>query len=83
VPRTAENLIAASIALLPGGEQTYAQLAESGVIGKRRSARVGYDAARHLVGAVTNTFSGIWDSLSLDDLLDPIGAFPAHRRPFR
>ena len=41
VPRTAENLIKGFITLLPGGEATYDQLAESGVIadGGRRASR--------------------------------------------
>jgi hypothetical protein len=76
VERTAENLIRGFITLLPGGEETYKQLAESGVIA---------DAAARIEGAmstlgisldlVTGIFLGIWNTLTLDDLLDPIGAF--------
>ena len=76
VPRTAENLIRGFITLLPGGEAAYEQLAESGVIGR---------AAATIEGAlvdlgiswelITGVFRGIWDSLSIDDLIDPIGAF--------
>jgi len=76
VPRTAENLIGGFIALLPGGEATYKKLAEAGVIA---------DAAAQIEGAITRlgitpdliigTFRGIWDSLTLADLVNPVGAF--------
>ena len=76
VPRTAENLIGGFIALLPGGEATYQKLAEAGVIA---------DAAAQIEGAlgrlgisvdmIIGVFKGIWDSLSLEDLVNPLGAF--------
>ncbi|MFI5891565.1 DUF4157 domain-containing protein [Actinoplanes sp. NPDC051513] len=76
VPRTAENLIGGFIALLPGGEATYKKLAEAGVIA---------DAAAQIEGAIgrlgisldmiVGTFRAIWDSLSLEDLINPLGAF--------
>jgi Domain of unknown function (DUF4157) len=76
VPRTAENLIKGFITLLPNGEATYTQLEQSGVIA---------DAAARIEGAmsrlgislemITGLFHGIWDSLSLDDLLHPLDAF--------
>jgi hypothetical protein len=76
VPRTAENLIGGFIALLPGGEATYAKLSEAGVIA---------DAAAQIEGAmarlgislemITGTFKAIWNVLTLEDLLNPIGAF--------
>lgn len=76
VPRTAQNLIRGFITLLPGGEGIYDQLAESGVI---ESAAARIEGAIDRLGIswdlITGTFKGIWDSLKLDDLLDPIGAF--------
>ncbi|GAA2610606.1 eCIS core domain-containing protein [Paractinoplanes durhamensis] len=76
VARNAENLIGGFIALLPGGEATYKKLAEAGVIA---------DAAAQIEGAMTRlgisseliigTFKGIWDVLTLEDLVNPIGAF--------
>jgi phage-related protein len=76
VPPTAANLIRGFISLLPGGNQMYENLAETGVIG---------EAAARIEGAIadlgiswefiTGIFLGIWDSLSIDDLIDPIGAF--------
>jgi phage-related protein len=76
VPRTAENLIKGFITLLPGGEETYNQLAESGVIGDAAS-RIEGEMARLGISLemITGLFLGIWDTLSLDDLLDPIAAF--------
>jgi hypothetical protein len=75
VPRTAENLIGGFIALLPGGEATYQKLAEAGVIA---------DAAAKIEGAIARlgitpdliigTFRAIWDSLTLADLVNPVGA---------
>ncbi|WP_130507712.1 DUF4157 domain-containing protein [Krasilnikovia cinnamomea] len=76
VPRSAENLIGGFITLLPNGEATYQKLAEAGVIA---------DAAAQIEGAMTrlgisadmikNTFLGVWNMLTLEDLLNPLGAF--------
>lgn len=76
VLRTAENLIKGFITLLPGGEATYEQLAESGVIGSA-AERIEGEMARLGISLelITGIFLGIWDTLTLDDLLDPIGAF--------
>ncbi|WP_052411651.1 eCIS core domain-containing protein [Streptomyces sp. NRRL S-118] len=83
VPRTAENLIRGFVTLLPGGDATYDQLAESGVIGQA-AARIEGEMGRLGISAdlVVTTFRGIWDSLSLDDLLDPVGAFQRILRQF-
>ncbi len=76
VARTAENVIGGFIALLPGGEATYQKLAEAGVIA---------DAAGQIEGAlarlgitpdlIIGTFRAIWQSLTLEDLVNPLGAF--------
>ncbi len=76
VPRTAENLIRGFISLLPGGEAMYASLAESGVIAA---------AAERIEGAMTTlgitaelvvqTFLGVWNLVTLENLLDPLGTF--------
>jgi len=76
VPRTAENLIGGFIALLPGGEATYQKLAEAGVIAE---AAAKIEGAMSRLGIsldmITGTFRAIWDSLSLEDLINPVGAF--------
>jgi hypothetical protein len=83
VPRSAENLIRGFITLLPGGNATYDQLAESGVIGQ---AAANIEGAMSELGIswemVTGLFRGIWDGLSIDDLVDPIGAFVRIRDQF-
>jgi Domain of unknown function (DUF4157) len=83
VPRSAENLIRGFITLLPGGNATYDQLAQSGVIGQA-AARI--EGAMSELGIswemVTGLFRGIWDGLSIDDLVDPIGAFVRIRDQF-
>ncbi|MGX6606291.1 eCIS core domain-containing protein [Micromonosporaceae bacterium Da 78-11] len=76
VARSAENLIGGFIALLPGGEATYKKLSEAGVIA---------DAAAQIEGAmarlgitpelIVTTFRSIWNTLTLEDLLNPLGAF--------
>jgi hypothetical protein len=76
VPRTAENLIKGFITLLPGGEETYNQLAESGVISSA-AERIEGEMTRLGISLelITGIFLGIWNTLTLDDLLDPLGAF--------
>lgn len=76
VQRTAENLIKGFITLLPGGEATYQQLAESGVI-SAAAERIESEMARLGISLelITGIFLGIWNTLTLDDLLDPLGAF--------
>ncbi len=76
VPRTAENLIKGFILLLPGGDGMYKKLAESGVIA---------DAAGRITSAmeslniswktITDTFLGIWNLVTLENLLKPIETF--------
>ncbi|GIE89663.1 eCIS core domain-containing protein [Actinoplanes regularis] len=76
VARTAENLIGGFVALLPGGEQTYQKLAEAGVIAE---AGAQVETAMGRLGVtpelIVETFRAVWDSLTLEDLLNPIGAF--------
>lgn len=76
VERTARNLIRGFITLLPGGAATFDQLAESGVI-DQAAERIESEMSRLGISVelVTGIFLGIWDTLTLDDLLDPIGAF--------
>ncbi|MGC4154543.1 MAG: DUF4157 domain-containing protein [Propionicimonas sp.] len=73
VERTAENLIGGFIELIAGPD-TYAQLAESGVIAEA-AGRIESEMARLNISweLITGTFTAIWESLSLTDFLDPIG----------
>ncbi|WP_213009737.1 eCIS core domain-containing protein [Paractinoplanes toevensis] len=76
VPRTAENLIGGFVALLPGGEATYKKLAEAGVIAEA-GAQIEGAMARLGISTemIVGTFRGIWDALTLEDLVNPVGAF--------
>lgn len=76
VERTARNLIRGFITLMPGGAETFDQLAESGVI-DQAAERIESAMARLGISVelITGIFTGLWDTLTLDDLLDPIGAF--------
>ncbi|MCI0393435.1 MAG: DUF4157 domain-containing protein [Chloroflexi bacterium] len=83
VPRTAENIIRGFITLLPGGNEQYARLQETGVIGQA-AARI--EGAMSELGIswefITGLFLGIWNSLTIEDLIDPIGAFRRIRDQF-
>ena len=76
VERNATNLIRGFITLLPDGEATYEQLAESGVVAEAAD-RIESAMARLGISLemVLATFRGVWDALSLDDLLQPVAAF--------
>ena len=76
VPRTPTNLIRAFVTLLPNGDQVFEQLSQSGVIADA-AGRIESEMVRLGVSweMVSGTFHAIWDQLSLEDLLDPLGAF--------
>lgn len=76
VPRAAENIIRGFISLLPGGNEMYDKLAESGVVGEAAGRIEGAMASLGISWElVTGIFAGIWDTISLESLLDPIGTF--------
>ncbi|HEU0301106.1 MAG TPA: DUF4157 domain-containing protein, partial [Longimicrobium sp.] len=76
VPRTAENLIRGFITLLPGGDAIYARLRESGTIaGAAARIRGAVEELGISWEFVTGLFTGIWNSLSIDDLVHPLDAF--------
>jgi len=76
VPRTAENIIRGFITLLPGGAAMYDSLAESGVIGSAAERIEGAMASLGITAEmVMRTFLGVWDLVTLDNLLDPVGTF--------
>jgi len=76
VPRTTENLIRGFMSLVPGGDAKFRELKESGAI-PRAAQRI--DALIAQLGIswefIVGLFTGIWESLSIDDLIDPVGAF--------
>ncbi len=76
VPRNATNLIRGFISLIPGGEQQFQQMQETGVIPQ---------AAQRIEGLMTELgitwpfvqqlFLDIWNAFTIEDLLNPIDAF--------
>jgi hypothetical protein len=76
VPRTAANLIRGFITLLPNGQAIYARLAESGTVA-RAAARI--QGAVEELGIswdfIVGIFTGIWEGLSIEDLIHPVDAF--------
>jgi hypothetical protein len=83
VPRTPENIIRGFITLLPGGNAQYQQLEETGTIAQT-AARI--EGAMNELGIswpfIVGLFTGIWDSLSIQDLVQPVAAFQRIREQF-
>jgi hypothetical protein len=76
VPRTMENIIKGFMSLMDGGEEQFNQLKESGAI-DRTTARISAAVARLNMtpAGVIALFIDLWNSFSIRDLADPIGAF--------
>jgi len=76
VPFTIENVIHGFMSLMDGGEAQFQQMKESGAI-DRTTARVQAAVKRlnFTVPYIVSLFTGLWDSLSLRDLMNPFGLF--------
>ncbi|NET50120.1 MAG: DUF4157 domain-containing protein, partial [Merismopedia sp. SIO2A8] len=76
VPRTVTNIIRGFMSLVPGGERQFQRMSETGVI-PRAAQRIEKMMANLGISweFVQNLFIDIWNSFTIDDLLDPIGAF--------
>lgn len=76
VARNATNLIHGFMGLIPGGEEQFQQMQESGVI-PRLAGRI--ESAVETLGItwdfIRNLFISIWQSLRITDLLLPLVAF--------
>ena len=76
VERSIQNIIRGFMGLVPGGEAKYQELRESGVIPRAAGqiealiAQLGISAA-----SIVQLFTDLWNSFTIDDLLDPIAAF--------
>ena len=76
VPFTMENVIRGFMSLMPGGEEQYNQLRESGAIERTTSRIRGAIARLNLsVTAVIQLFIDLWNSFSINDLAHPVEAF--------
>jgi hypothetical protein len=76
VERSAENIIRGFLLLLPGGEEKFNRLQESGAI---QRLTTWLDSAITNLGItwdyIVGLFMGFWQSLTLSQLADPIGMF--------
>ncbi|WP_299314588.1 DUF4157 domain-containing protein [uncultured Aquimarina sp.] len=76
VPRTVPNLIRGFMSLMDGGEAQYAQMVETGAIARIVGE---IDAAVETLNmtpqSIVQLFVDLWNSFSIDDLLNPIDAF--------
>lgn len=76
VVRTVQNIIRGFMGLIPGGEAKYQELSQSGVI-PRAAAQI--EALIAELGlsteAIVQLFRDVWNSFTIDDLLEPLAAF--------
>ena len=76
VPRTAENLIRGFMGLIPGGEAQFQQMKESGAIGRLTDwLNAEVEALGLTWEYIKNMFLEIWDSFTIENLMDPAPAF--------
>ncbi|MDD4191178.1 MAG: DNA/RNA non-specific endonuclease [Mangrovibacterium sp.] len=76
VPFTMENVIRGFMSLMEGGDTQFDQLKESGAI-DRTTAKItaAVERLNMTPAAIVQLFTDLWNSFSLNDLADPIGAF--------
>lgn len=76
VERTPKNLIRGFMLLLPGGEEKFNRLDETGAI-DRMTAWIGgaVDDLNITMTYIRGLFTELWRSFSLQDLANPLGAF--------
>ena len=76
VPRSATNIIRAFLELLPGGEATFQRLQESGAIDRMTNWIEGaVDSLGITWDFIVNLFTDLWNSFTIDDLVNPLEAF--------
>lgn len=76
VPRTALNFIGGFMDLIPGGSEKFANLQRSGAIERALAWLNGQIARLNISWAlIRQTFTQIWNSFSIRDLANPLGAF--------
>jgi len=76
VPRNVENIIHGFMSLMEGGEEQFNQMKESGSIA-RATQRINAAVARLNMtpASIVQLFIDLWNSFSIQDLVDPIAAF--------
>ncbi len=76
VPRTTENIIRGFMGLMPGGEEQFQQMKETGAIAQTVTR---IDAAvatlNFSLAYITGLFLNLWNSFTIQDVFHPIEAF--------
>ncbi len=76
VARSVQNIIRGFMGLVPGGEAKYQELSETGVIPRAAAQIEALVAELGISWAfIRGLFTDLWASFSIDDLVDPVGAF--------
>ncbi|MGY3794262.1 eCIS core domain-containing protein [Aquimarina sp. 433] len=76
VPRTVPNLIRGFMSLMEGGEAQYAQMVETGAIARIvGEIQAAVDTLNMTPQYIVQLFTDLWNSFTIDDLLNPIDAF--------
>ncbi|WP_163397784.1 eCIS core domain-containing protein [Flavobacterium fluviatile] len=76
VPRTIPNLIRGFMSLMDGGEEQYAQMAETGAIARIAGQIEAAVATLNMTPeSIVQLFTDIWNTITIDDLIHPIDAF--------
>ncbi|MFD0861694.1 DUF4157 domain-containing protein [Sungkyunkwania multivorans] len=76
VPRTTVNIIRGFMGLVPGGEAKFQELQQTGVV-TNAAARIDALITRLDISLafIVGLFTDLWNSFTIDDLLNPIPAF--------
>ncbi len=76
VPRTTENVIRGFMGLMPGGEEQFQQMKETGAIEQTVSRIDAAVATLNFTWAyITGLFLDLWNSFTIEDVFHPINAF--------
>ncbi|MEO0987544.1 MAG: DUF4157 domain-containing protein [Cyanobacteria bacterium J06639_14] len=84
VPRNATNLIRGFMSLIPGGNQQFQQMQETGVIPQAAQRIEGMMSELGITWPfVQQLFVDVWNAFTIDDLIVPIDAFTRVLEQFR
>jgi hypothetical protein len=76
VPRTTENVIRGFMGLMPGGEEQFQQMKETGAIEQTVSRIDAAVATLNFSWAyITGLFLDLWNSFTIEDVFHPVDAF--------
>ncbi len=76
VERNVENIIRGFMSLMEGGEQQFQQMKETGAIEQtKEQVNAAVDELGFNLKYIIGLYMGLWNSFTIDDIFDPIGAF--------